>query len=103
MANRLILKRSSVAGKIPLANDLSVGEIAVNLADAKLYSKDAGGNVISVGGGGGVAGGAIYECKNTISANYSITSGTNGMSAGPISIATGVTVTVPTGSTWVIV
>lgn len=51
MANRLILKRSSVAGKVPLATDLSVGELAVNLADAKLYSKDAGGNVISVGGG----------------------------------------------------
>lgn len=51
MANRLILKRSSVAGKVPLAADLQTGELAVNLADKKLYSKDASGNVISVGGG----------------------------------------------------
>jgi hypothetical protein len=50
-----------------------------------------------------VAGGAIYENTNTINSNYTLTSGSNGMSAGPITIATGVTVTVPTGSTWVIV
>lgn len=53
MANRLILKRSSVAGKIPLATDLSVGEIAVNLADQKLYSKNASGTVILVGSSAG--------------------------------------------------
>lgn len=51
MANRLILKRSSVSGKVPLATDLQTGELAVNLADKKLYSKDASGNVITVGGG----------------------------------------------------
>jgi len=45
----------------------------------------------------------LYEMANTISANYSITSGNNAMSAGPISIDSGVSVTVPTGSTWTIV
>jgi hypothetical protein len=39
----------------------------------------------------------------TISANYAIPSGYNGMSAGPITIAAGVTVTIPTGSSWSIV
>lgn len=39
----------------------------------------------------------------TVSASYSIPSGSNGMSAGPVSVASGITVTVPTGSTWVIV
>ena len=53
MANQIILKKSSVAGKIPLATDLAVGEIAVNLADKALYSKDAGGTVIQLGGGSG--------------------------------------------------
>lgn len=53
MANKIVLKKSSVAGKVPLSTDLDVGELAVNLADAKLYSKDAGGAVIAVGGGGG--------------------------------------------------
>lgn len=56
MANRLILKKSSVASKVPLAADLSVGELAVNLVDQKLYSKKADGTVVLVGSGLGGAG-----------------------------------------------
>jgi hypothetical protein len=44
----------------------------------------------------------LYEHAHTISSNYSITSGNNAMTAGPITINSGVSVTVPTGSTWVI-
>tara|TARA_B110000285_G_scaffold217052_1_gene264976 strand:- start:1396 stop:2823 length:1428 start_codon:yes stop_codon:yes gene_type:complete len=44
----------------------------------------------------------LYEMANTISANYSITSGNNAMTAGPITINSGISVTVPSGSTWVI-
>ena len=44
----------------------------------------------------------LYEHAHTISANYSITSGNNAMTAGPITINTGISVTVPTGSTWII-
>ena len=44
----------------------------------------------------------LYEHANTISANYSISSGSNALTAGPITINTGVSVTIPTGSTWVI-
>lgn len=105
MPNKIILKKSSVAAKMPLATDLEVGELAVNLADAKLYSKNAGGTVISVGGGGGgsVTTNGLFEHANTISANYSIASGNNAVSAGAITIASGVTVTVPSGSVWAIV
>ena len=49
MANTLLLKRSAVAGKIPVAADLQVGELAVNLADALLYTKRADNTVIPVG------------------------------------------------------
>jgi hypothetical protein len=45
----------------------------------------------------------LYEMANTISANYSMTAGNNAMSAGPISIASGISVTVPNGSVWTIV
>jgi len=45
----------------------------------------------------------LYEHEHTIDANYSIASGSNALSAGPITIDTGNSVTVPTGSTWVIV
>jgi hypothetical protein len=40
MANKVLLKKSSVAAKVPLPSDLSYGELAVNYADAKLYFKD---------------------------------------------------------------
>lgn len=45
----------------------------------------------------------MWENNATISANYSITSGNNAMSAGPITVASGVTVTVPAGSSWVVI
>jgi hypothetical protein len=48
MPNRIILKRSSVSAKVPLASDLSAGELAINLADKRLFSKDGAGNVINV-------------------------------------------------------
>lgn len=48
------------------------------------------------------AGGAVYENNLTISSNYTMTSSKSGMSAGNITINTGVTVTIPSGSRWVI-
>jgi hypothetical protein len=50
MANIITPKRSSVAAKVPLATDLQVGEIAINLADGLIYSKNGSGVVISIGG-----------------------------------------------------
>ena len=44
----------------------------------------------------------LYENNSIISANYTITSGNNAMSSGPITVNSGVTVTVPTGSRWVV-
>ncbi len=45
MPTTIKLKRSSVAGRIPAALDLSVGELAINLTDRRLYSKDDAGEV----------------------------------------------------------
>jgi hypothetical protein len=49
------------------------------------------------------ANGVIYEANTVISSNYTITPGKNGLSPGPITINTGVTLTVPTGSVWTVV
>ena len=51
MANTIILKRSSTASSVPAAGSLQPGELAVNLADKKLYSKTTGGTVVQVGFG----------------------------------------------------
>jgi hypothetical protein len=50
-----------------------------------------------------VAGGAVFEIGQTISSNYTITSGKNAFAVGPLTIASGVTLTVPTGSRFVII
>lgn len=50
-----------------------------------------------------VAGGAIYENSQTISATHTIPVGSNGMSAGPVTINNGVSLTISTGSTYTIV
>lgn len=49
MATTFQLKRSSVVGKQPNVADLQVGELAVNLADGILYSKNTAGNIVVVG------------------------------------------------------
>jgi hypothetical protein len=44
----------------------------------------------------------IVVNSNTVSANYTIPSGSSGMSAGPMTVANGITVTVGSGSRWVV-
>jgi len=57
--------------------------------------------------GGGATGGSsddiFYENGQTVTTNYTLSTGKNAMSAGPITINSGVTVTVPSGQFWVIV
>ena len=46
----LITKNSSTASAVPLAADLTQGELAVNVTDKKLYTKNSGGTVVQLGG-----------------------------------------------------
>jgi hypothetical protein len=62
------------------------------------YNGTAWGSI----GGGASAGGAIYENTTTISANYTLTTSTNGMSVGPITVASGVSVSVGSGQRWIV-
>ena len=62
------------------------------------YAASAWGSI----GGGASAGGAVYENKQIITANYTMTSGTNGHSVGPITVNSGVVVTIPSGSSWLV-
>jgi hypothetical protein len=77
-----------------------VGMVRYNTTTAGFegYTATGWGNI----GGGASANGSIYENKNTISASYTLTTNYNGMSVGPLTIDTGVTVTVPSGQRWVI-
>ena len=65
------------------------------------------GGVLSWGTAGGASGGGtnqvFYENDQSVTTDYSIGTNKNAMSAGPITIDSGATVTVPSGSTWTIV
>lgn len=50
MSNVIRLKRSSVASVVPAPSSLVDGELALNLADRKLFAKDTGGNIFEIGG-----------------------------------------------------
>lgn len=101
---------SDTAPVSPNAGDLWWDSVAGNLY---VWYADANSNqwVQTNGGGGGGSGGAtgggndqiFYENDQTVTTDYTLTNNKNAMSAGPVSIGAGVTVTVPSGSNWVIV
>ena len=106
MANTIKLKRGS--GSDPSASDLAVGEVAIRTDEGKLFTKKDDGSVAEIsGGGGGATGGGsdrvFFENAQSITSNYTVTNGKNAMSAGPIEIASGVTVTIGSGETYTIV
>ena len=45
----------------------------------------------------------FFENEQTVDTNYSLTASNNAVSAGPVTVASGVTVTIPSGAAWVIV
>lgn len=57
----------------------------------------------AAGATGGGTDQVFYENDITVQTNYTINTNKNAMSAGPITINSGVTVTVPSGSVWTIV
>jgi len=47
MANKVLLKKSSVGSRIPTTSDLDYGELALNYADGKLYYKTSSNTIKS--------------------------------------------------------
>jgi hypothetical protein len=72
------------------------------LSKPEVYNGTAWG---SVGGGATGAGGdeIFIENGQTVTTSYSIGASRNALSTGPVSVNSGVTVTVPTGSRWVVI
>lgn len=62
---------------------------------------------LTAGGGDAATGGGsdqvFFQNDQIVTASYTIPAGKNAMSAGPITIASGATVTIPDGTTWTIV
>jgi len=79
---------------LPDQTDNSGKYLTTDGTDASWATLDTDANTTTKG---------LYEMANTISANYTISSGNNAISAGPITIDSGVSVTVPSGSVWTVV
>ena len=83
----------------------SAGFLRFNSTDTSFEGYD-GSAWGAIGGGGGASGGGsdavFYENGKVITTNYSITADTNAMSTGPLTVNSGVSVTVPSGSRWVV-
>ena len=74
-----------------------------NIYADTLYGDGSNLTGVSAGATGGGSDEIFYENSQAVTTDYTITSGKNAMSAGPITINNGVSVTVPSGSTYTIV
>lgn len=83
-----------------LANATSGTAATVYTSNAKLLYKPSTGEFQS---SQLVAGNGIFVNSQTVSADYTIPSGSNAMSAGPVTVDSGITVTVSSGSVWTVV
>lgn len=111
-------------GVVYIANGLAAGNWTVLLVNANTVNtaalqtaavttpKLADGSVTAakidpaakIGGATGAGTDRVfYENDQTVNTNYTISTSKNAMSAGPITVANGISVTVPDGSTWTIV
>ena len=72
MATVIKPKRSEIALSIPAANSLAVGEIAMNITDGKLYTKNSGGTVKEVGGAGATTLQSVTSSGSTTSNNITL-------------------------------
>ena len=49
MATKIVTKNSSTASAVPTASDLVQGELAVNVADKRLFTEDNTGTIVELG------------------------------------------------------
>jgi hypothetical protein len=91
---------------LPSGNDAqrgspTSGAVRYNTDDSAFEGYD--GSAWGALGGGNTSSDGLWENAATISADYTISVGNNALSAGPITVGSGVTVTVPSGSTWTVI
>ena len=98
-ANRLVVNTD---GHVDVTGNLDVGA-GIDCTGTCTATSFAGDGSNLTGLASTVADGCVYENSQTISNNYTVGTNKNAMSAGPITIASGATVTVPSGSTYTIV
>ena len=86
---------------------LSIKAVSTTLNGTVTATSYAGDGSALTGIAAGATGGGnddiFYENGQNVTTNYTITNGKNAMSAGPITVDSGVTVTIGAGETWTVV
>ena len=106
-ANCTNLPAANLTGALPAISAANCTNIpAANITGT--LPAISGANLTGIAGGGGGAVGAgtdkvFYENDQTVTQSYSISAGKNAMVAGPIAVASGKTITIPSGSELTIV
>jgi len=107
-----VADESSDTTCFPLFSTAATGDLAPKSGSNLTFNSNTGalGATSFTGDGSALtgldstkAGGAIYENSQTISTSHTLTANTNGMSAGPITVNSGITLTIPSGATYTVV
>lgn len=97
---------STIPVVIPISDEgtqITARASSINFTGAGVTASAVGGAVtVNVTGGGGGAA-TILESAQTIASNYTLSAGYNGISVGPVTISSGVAVTIPSGAKWLVV
>ena len=125
-SNNLFLGHDAFPSSATVSNEVTIGDTNITkfrIPGINFILKDNGGtptqgHVLTVDGsgeasfasapvsapvGGSASNTVFFENDKVVSVDYTITSTKNAMSAGPISINNGISVTVPSGCAWTIV
>ena len=94
--NNIIIGYSAESAGAGTDNQIVIGNTSNN-------TLKIGGDLLEASNNAVTQSGCFYENNTTVSSDYTITNGRNAMAAGPITIASGVTVTVGSGETLTIV
>jgi len=97
---RTTVLSSSNSGSL-VAFSAGTKDVFLTLAASKTIQRDSSGNVYDASGGG--TDNIFFLNGITVNTNYTIPTNYNAGTFGPVSIASGVTVTVPSGSVWTVV
>ena len=98
------LNIDSIGAKAILNGGLALtgGELDASVTTSIAYNSTTD-SFDMLGAPGGAKNGIFFENSQTVTNDYTIAANKNAMSAGPITIASGVTVTIKLGATWTIV
>jgi len=93
------------------AQNAQNGQVLIYNQTTSLWEKaylTAGANITVTNAAGAItieasgSSGTILENEQTIASNYTVSSAKNGLSVGPVTVNTGIAVTVGTGQKWLV-